>query len=287
MKTGILAVMMREYVRARPAPALWSYVAWYSGYREAGVAPARHRGLPSPYLTLIFTLDDPLVIAQHVDRRRPSGSYDAMVGGLHTSPALITHDGRQSGIQVALDPLGARELLGVPAGELAEMDLDAAELLGPVAGHIREQLVTAPTWSKRFDVLDRMLLARLGESPRPPAGVRHAWRTLLRSGGTTSVAALADEVGWSARHLSGRFAAELGLSPKKAARVIRFDQARRMLARCPGSIATVAAAHGYCDQSHLVREFHALAGCSPSVWLAEELRNVQAGVWGDLPGSVS
>ena len=27
------------------------------------VPPALHRGLPSPYLTLIFTLDDPLVIA--------------------------------------------------------------------------------------------------------------------------------------------------------------------------------------------------------------------------------
>jgi len=32
------------------------------------VPPARHRGLPSPYLTLIFTLDEPLTIEAHPDR---------------------------------------------------------------------------------------------------------------------------------------------------------------------------------------------------------------------------
>ncbi|WP_276313922.1 hypothetical protein [Solihabitans fulvus] len=38
--------MSSEYVHARPARALWPHIAWYSGYREVGVAPGRHRGLP-------------------------------------------------------------------------------------------------------------------------------------------------------------------------------------------------------------------------------------------------
>ena len=59
--------MVSESVRYHPPPALRPLVAWYSGYREAGVPPARHRGLPSPYLTLIITLDDPLIIAEHPD----------------------------------------------------------------------------------------------------------------------------------------------------------------------------------------------------------------------------
>ena len=112
-----------EAVRGVPAPPLRPFVAWYSGYRQAGVPPAVHRGLPSPYLTVIFTLDDPLVIARHVDPRQPPGSYRVLVGGLHTSPALIAHDGRQSGVQLQLSPLGARALLGMPAGELAGIDL--------------------------------------------------------------------------------------------------------------------------------------------------------------------
>ena len=60
--------VVSEYVRALPAAPLLPYVGWYSGYRQEGLEPARHRGLPSPYLTLIITLDevpDALELARH------------------------------------------------------------------------------------------------------------------------------------------------------------------------------------------------------------------------------
>ena len=95
---------------------------------------------------------------------------------------------------------------------------------------------------------------------------------------------LAAGTGWSERHLTGRFRAEIGLAPKAAARVIRFDRARKLLVRkltAGGDylLADLAADCGYFDQAHLAREFRALAGCPPSQWLAEEFRNVQAGNW--------
>jgi hypothetical protein len=64
--------MPAEQARHRPPEALRPLVAWYSGYRETGAPPARHRGLPSPWLTLIVTLDDPLVISEHPDPRQPA-----------------------------------------------------------------------------------------------------------------------------------------------------------------------------------------------------------------------
>jgi AraC-like DNA-binding protein len=91
---------------------------------------------------------------------------------------------------------------------------------------------------------------------------------LLSSG--VPVAEAADRVGWSGRHLTDRFRAELGIRPKEAARIARFDRARRAIR--PGvRLADVAAAHGYADQSHLVRDFQAFAGCTPSRWLADEI----------------
>ncbi len=93
------------------------------------------------------------------------------------------------------------------------------------------------------------------------------------------VAGLADEVGWSARHLTARFRAETGLRPKEAARVIRFDRARRRLSPTGRSLADLAAETGYFDQAHLAREFRTLAGCSPTAWLAEEFDFVQATTW--------
>jgi AraC-like DNA-binding protein len=58
------------------------------------------------------------------------------------------------------------------------------------------------------------------------------------------------------------------------------------MARTPGAnLSRIAAAHGYYDQPHLVREFQALAGCSPTAWIAEEFGNIQAGHWAKPPDS--
>jgi AraC-like DNA-binding protein len=231
-------------------------------------------------MTLIITLDDPLVVAAHADPRQAPGRYTTLLGGLHTSPAEIVHDGRQSGIQVALNPIGARALLGVPAGELARIDVHADEVLGRVAIELQERVREAPAWSDRFAIVDQVLLERLSAEKSAPTEVVHAWRVLLAAGGLITVRRLVREVGWSSRHLQSRFREEVGLTPKAASRVIRFDIARRRLQNRAarggnGSLADIAAQCGYFDQAHLARDFRELAGLAPSRWLAEEFRNVQ------------
>src|SRR5579862_6051272 len=296
-----------EHYRARPAEPLRPYVASYTGYRQRGVPPGRHRGLPSPFLTFIVTLDEPLVILAHPDPGQPPGTFKTLLGGLHSAPALIVHEGAQSGIQVALRPLGTRALLGLPAGELSEIDVPAEAVLSDLCSELRTRVLAATTWPGRFAVLDEILLRRmnLGYSSHDVAPeVGWAWRQLLTSGGAILVSDLAEQTGWSGRHLASRFRAEIGLTPKAAARVIRFNRARHLLARQAAApaittamatatatggyrLADLAATCGYFDQAHLAREFNALAGCPPSQWLAEEFRNVQAagdpagGTWSD------
>jgi len=286
--------MISESVRYRPPAALQPLVAWYSGFRQAGAAPARHRGLPSPWLTLIITLDEPLTIQAHPDPRQPASEHQVLVGGLHTVPALVTHDGRQSGIQLGVTPLGARVLLGVPAGVLATLDLEGDEVVGRFAAELQDRVRAGLSWAERFAALDAVFAARagLGAGPFPsrtgPMDTRDliepevgcAWQLLLATRGAVPIGVLAEQTGWSSRHLDNRFRAEIGLTPKAAARVIRFDRARRMLMRRVGAghppdLARLAAAGGYYDQAHLAREFRGLAGVPPSRWLAEEFRNVQ------------
>ncbi|HEU5420458.1 MAG TPA: AraC family transcriptional regulator [Streptosporangiaceae bacterium] len=287
---------VREHVTALPAPGLRPLIAHYSGYRDAGQPPGRHRGLPSPYLTVIFTLDEPLEVARHPDPGQAGGQFGTLAGGLHTAPALITHDGRQSGIQVALSPLGARTILGLPAGELASLDVEGSAVLGSLAEQVQDKIRAARSWAERFAAVDELLWARACASPAMTRGgaadlargrgpgvspeVGCAWRRLMRTGGQTTVAQLAAETGWSDRHLRSRFQAETGLSPKAAARVIRFERARRLLMRraqagTRPALAELAAECGYYDQAHLDREFRGLAGCPPTTWLAEEYSGSQ------------
>ena len=269
--------MIDEYVVGRPTGPAARWVHAYHGYRQLGVPPTLHLGLPSPYLTVIFTLDEPLQLLRHVDPRRSPGSYTAIVGGLHTSPALVAHDGAQSGIQVLLDPLGSRAVLGLPAAELAGIDVDATDVLGPAAGRILDQLHTATSWADRFAVLDAGLcrFPAAGHSGHPV--VADAWNGLRRSRGALPVDKLASVSGCSQRYLAKIFQSELGLTPKVAGRVIRFDGARRRLLGRGGTVADTAAAAGYYDQAHLDRDFRQFAGCSPTQWLAAEFRNVQDG----------
>jgi transcriptional regulator GlxA family with amidase domain len=90
-----------------------------------------------------------------------------------------------------------------------------------------------------------------------------------------------DETGWSRRHVTQQFRRQLGLPPKAYARLLRFQYATALLGQTPGrSFADVATEAGYYDQSHLTRDFAALAGMTPGRYVAEaepipEVRFVQ------------
>ena len=78
-------------------------------------------------------------------------------------------------------------------------------------------------------------------------------------------------MGWSHKHLIAKFRQQVGLAPKRAARLVRFERVLRRIdhQRAP-DWGMVAADLGYADQSHLVREFGAFTGTSPAAFLAAQ-----------------
>jgi AraC-like DNA-binding protein len=225
---------------------------------------------------VIISLGSPVDVAGMPDPAQPPGSFRALAGGLHATPATIHHDGHQYGVHLELTPVGAGALLGVPARELASHVVELGDLLGRRAGELSDRMATAAGWPERFAVLDQVLARGAVEVDPPAPEVAWAWHRLLATGGTVRVGAMAEEVGWSRRHLGERFRRELGLSPKKAAMVLRFERSRRLLERSPRpGLAEVAVACGYYDQAHLSRDWRALAGCTPTAWMAAELPSVQ------------
>lgn len=272
--TDPVAEVVARRARAGASPWISSYV----GYRYEGFDPGTHTGMPGPSLTFIISLGDPVDIVG-MPGVQPPGRFQAFVGGLHTGPARIAHDGTQYGVAVDLTPLGARALYGMPAGELAAQVVDLDEVLGPGARSLPDRLASLATWGERLAVLDAVLdaTARAADgTTAPPPEVGAAFRLLVDSGGRADVGRVADAVGWSRRHLAERFRTEIGLAPKATARVARFDRARRLVARRRHrTLADVAAEAGYADQAHFNREFRELAGRTPREWLAEELPSVQ------------
>lgn len=267
---------VQETALARPGPVLAPYIRSYTGYRYAGLAPGFHQGLPSGSVTFIVSLDDPVeLVALPGPGGQPPLALDAFVGGLHLRPATIAHGGSGAGVSIDLSPLGARALFGLPAAALASLVVDVRDLLGRAGDELVDRLRAAPTWPARFAVLDDVLGRAVDEPPGrapAPAEVVHAWRLLTGSAGRITVAGLAAEVGWSRRHLASRFGAELGVSPKSAARVLRFERTCALLDRGLG-LAEAAIAGGYYDQAHMTTEWRALAGSTPARWHDDVLRD--------------
>src|SRR5215467_5274057 len=119
-------------------------------------------------------------------------------------------------------------------------------------------------------------------SPRPrwPGDARRAggpevafaWGQMVASRGQVRIERLAAQTGWSRKRLWSRFRSQVGLTPKRAAQLIRFDHAAHRLA-AGHSAAVVAAETGYADQSHLHRDVLAFTGVTPTAvaaapWLA-------------------
>jgi AraC-like DNA-binding protein len=254
----------------QPSPRLRPYVARYAGYRFDGAEAQSHAGLPSRHLTLVISLSGPITVAG------PTGihAFNAFVSGLHATPVRVTGTASPCGMRLFLTPLGARALLGTTSAELAGQTVDLFDLLPGGRDELLGRLHEAAGWERRFDVIDdlleRCLLDDVGFRP----GLRHAWSRLLDSDGTASIAGLAHETGWSRRHLGQVFAEEIGLSPKRFARIVRFEHACRLIRR-GGALAGVAAESGYADQPHLGRDWTEITDSTPRDWIRRELPFLQ------------
>ena len=193
----------------------------------------------------------------------------AWISGPGGDCAKVVMPGEFSTVDVQLTPLGARAVLGWPLHEVAGRLTPLNELLGPPAVRLMTQLQEASRWSDRLDLVDRFLLARLEQGPRPAPLVARAWARLQATDGRIRIGRLARELGCSRRLLEARFRDDVGLAPKAAARLLRFGAVQRAMRDDPVRWADLAYAHGYSDQAHLNRDFRELTGTTPTRFLAQ------------------
>ncbi|KYF78533.1 AraC family transcriptional regulator [Sorangium cellulosum] len=256
------------YVRHVPGPPLSAHVAelWCL---SAAPPRAAERILPSGTLQLVVNLDeDELRIHDGPAVRRHAG---AVVAGAYQCAFGVDTRQHASMVGVHFRPGGAWPFLGAPPGALTDTHVDLEALWGPRAAELRERLCAAPDPRARFALLERALLERLSHARPGHPLVPHAIAAL--EGGERRVGDVAATLGISHRRLIDVFTAETGLAPKAFARITRFRRALSLAEReREPDWARLAAASGFCDQSHLVREFVALSGDPPTALVTRSSR---------------
>jgi AraC-like DNA-binding protein len=251
-------------VRARPAPALRPFVLDYQDYAEHGIGPVARRELPTTVIPLILTFRGGFRIG-----RPDAGPVEplppAFLAGVHTGPVVVASTGPVRCVQVDFTPIGARRFLGMPLAALRDRVLDLETLLEGEAGGLAERLADAAAPGARFDLLDNLIGRRIAAAPNVPPVVEQAWSLMLRQGGAVRVGALAATLGRSRQAVHAAFRAELGVSPKTAAAILRFERSLRLLERAPATgLAGIALRAGYADQAHFNRDFKRFAGAPPT-----------------------
>lgn len=276
----------------RPAdPHLRDYVRGYVGSSSHLPVAIQERHVAS--------VEVPLFLNFGTSHRRfdahGSGAWSdhdgVWVVGPHTCHQLTMAAGEREFMVVRFTPFGAYLFLGLPLHLIANDAVDLALIDAALARRVVSRVAGAGGWRARFAAMDALIAERLS-GRAIPASIGAAWRRLARTDGRLPIGSLVSQAGCSHRTLIAGFERYVGLSPKRAARVLRFNRVLRALERRSGTRARepvgqpyldiaspdaprlraipwadLAADAGCVDQAHLIKEFRQFAGRSPLAFL--------------------
>ena len=230
--------------------AIWSL----TGLPEGSDGPQRI--LPDGCAELIFNFADPII----QETRGPFAQPRLMFVGQITGPFHIRPTGRVDLLGIRFRPGGAAALTSVSQHELVDRSMPLADIAKSAAKRLARVLDTDDC-SDRLDRAVDALRQSLEPEPTPVGASADA---LVRAWGMIPVGMLASGAGMGMRQLERRFLDEVGMSPKRLARISRFQRVFHAMEQQPLEWTRVALECGYYDSSHLIRDFHEFAGGPPT-----------------------
>lgn len=236
---------------------------------EGRTTHRRERVFPSGAVELIVQLDERYRdVNDGVTRLTPS----TCVTGIQTGPMMIEGPQRSCRVLgVRLHPQGAWAVLEHPLSELTGTTADLEQLLGSAAGELASLCHDADSSPERVQRTIAWLCGRLHRSTTAPhlsRVVRWVADRITDAGGAVQIGPLRAETGWSNARLASKFMEQIGITPKRYARLLRFHGALLMVHAGSLRLPEIALRAGYYDQPHLNAEFRELAGLTPGQLLA-------------------
>ena len=228
-------------------------------YVEDTPGAAQERMIPGGGVSLLVTLREDGFACAGADG--PRWVDGACITGPQRRAQVVSTAPQRGMVAVNFTPGGAAPFLPLPLHAVTDDYPSLSEVWGRPGQVMRERLAGAGP-QRMLDLAEQILLEQVvGPLVRDPA-LDLALRALDRG---VAVGAVVERYGTTAKPFVRRFRAATGLTPKTYARLRRLQ---RLLASVPsdGPVewARLAVEHGYYDQSHLVHDFSAITGITPS-----------------------
>ncbi|MFI9629510.1 DUF6597 domain-containing transcriptional factor [Streptomyces sp. NPDC052042] len=246
-----------RFRRREPAPVLRPYLEHYWLIDWDLEQPYTSHLVPHPSVNLVF---------QRYEAPLAHGTGYAEVSGIGLELFVQKLEGRGRVCGVQFRPGGFRPFApGRPVSDWTGRRLPVGEVFTPSAPP--SAVLDPADEDARVAALDAYLLA-LGPEPDPQADRAMALVDLVRADRTVRrVDALARAGGLSPRSLQRLFALYVGVGPKWVILRYRIHEALERAESGPDvDWAALAAELGYSDQAHLIRDFTATVGVSPTAF---------------------
>jgi AraC-like DNA-binding protein len=250
----------------RPTAPLATYVdaIWFTS--RDSLSHSRERSLPTGRVDIVIPLlQDSIVRFDDVDSSDAHYFRGAVVSGAHDRFVVRGMDGASSVIGVHFKPGGAAIFFDGALRHFGNQTILLDDVWGAAARDLRQRLQAAPHASQKIRILEGELLSRLSGTRPVDKMVTWALHALELNPSAARITDVQRASDCSPQQFIRRFAGTVGITPKRYARVLRFNTLLPRLARVgPRDWANVAAEAGYFDQSHLIHEFRQLAGITPA-----------------------
>jgi AraC-like DNA-binding protein len=250
---------------ARPSSGtLAQHIARFH-YLESSFPDRLERILPNGRAHLMVNLaEDEFRTYSLRNPAQVSSHQGAVLAGPHAQPTVLDTREQRCLLAVEFRPGGAAPFFSLPICEMQNTVVSLSELWRQRGGLLRERLFQAATPAAMFRVLESVLLAQMNR-PRDPA-ICYAVAALEHG---TPVAEICDRLGLLPKTFVRRFRSQVGLEPKRYARVRRLQRTlKAAVSPARRDWCALAAEQGFADQAHMIRDFHDLTGITPAAYLA-------------------
>jgi AraC-like DNA-binding protein len=221
----------------------------------------RERSLPDGCMHVVIRLSEmPIRI---IDAVHPEGhDYGfAVIGGARASFYTREISAPTQSIGATLLPGASQALFRLSALELADRHTPLADILGNQANVLRDRLLSVIDPALQLELFEMYLMLRLPQVRGVHPAIAQALQDIRRA---DNIRMLVASSGVSHRRFVELFGSTVGLTPKRFARVLRFQRMLQHFSSQPGiAWADLAAEAGYSDQPHCNREFREFAAMSP------------------------
>ena len=238
---------------------------------EAHDTPEMNTIVPDGTMKLIFHYGDP-----YLHQPRPGVWVElprAFLIGQLTKPYVVRPLGYTGSFVVRFHPGGFQPFWGGPLRNFANTAVPLPTLFGHAGDVLARRVLLARDTAERIDLVEAFLFDRLTVRQQADVVIARTLTDIRTTKGTLSVDELSKRSNIHRRHLTRKFTALIGLSPKQFSRTMRIHSALRRL-RFDGvrDLTGLAYESAFFDQAHFIKEFKAFTGLTPKGSQSDALR---------------